>query len=378
MRLLFFFHRCDRTGAELALSHLIHNADRTNIKMAVACGARGTLSKTFPRDVHVFKYWHALSLADRAFQNNKVGPWVANRMFNGIIRTIHERARPDAWYINTIVQPNILALGRELKIPCILHIHEREQMFSHLKPKDIEDLINYPKLIIAASECAADGLRVLGRQDNIEVCYGSINMSGLKTDPRKSDEIRRDLSIPPGAFVWAMSGSRDTNKDPIAFVRIAGELLKKEPNTYFLWIGGADTGYSLYARALAKKFNIDDKIFWVPEQIDDYFDYLNVAAGFVLTSFKESLSMGTLEAAALGKPFVSFNSGGPKEIFRDGMGAIVDSWNVQDMVTAMLQVMRGDLYVNADISRARAAEFDTPIIVKQWERVIQKYIGEER
>ena len=86
--------------------------------------------------------------------------------------------------------------------------------------------------------------------------------------------------------------------------------------------------------------------------------------------------MVTLEAAALGKPFVSFNSGGPKEIFRDGMGAVVDSWNVEDMVTAMLQVMRGDIYLNADISRARASEFDISVTVKQWERIIRKYITE--
>jgi len=371
MKLLFFFHSCGRTGSELALHNLICSADRTKIEMAVACGTRGGLSGTFPSDVSVFNYWHALSLADRAFKSDTLIPWLAHRLLNGIIRLIHSRVRPDAWYVNSLVQPHVLALARKLRIPCILHTHELELMLSPLKSTDIECMINYPKLIIAGSQCAAEILRVLGRRDNIEVCYESIDLRQTKSNPKKSKTIREGLKIPPAAFVWAMSGTRDPNKNPAAFVRIADELLKREPHAYFLWLRGAETGYSLYARALAKTFGIDDKIFWVPEETENYFDYLDLADAFVLTSFKESFSLVTLEAAALGKPFVSFNSGGPKEIFRDGMGAVVDSWNLQDMVAAMLQVMRREIYLNPDVSRVRAREFDVSVIVRQWERIMQ-------
>jgi glycosyltransferase involved in cell wall biosynthesis len=216
-------------------------------------------------------------------------------------------------------------------------------------------------------------MRILGRRDNIEVCCGPIDISGIRIDANKSERIRQDLKIPASAFVWAMSGTRNHNKNPAGFVRIASEILKQEPNTHFLWIGGTDTGESLYAKALAKKFNIDDKISWVSERTEDYFDHLNIADGFVLTSFRESLSMVTLEAAALGKPFVSFNSGGPKEIFRDGMGAVVDSWNIKDMIRRMLQIMRGEIYLDANISRARASEFDVSVIVRQWEEIIRRH-----
>ena len=363
MKLLFFSPYCTQTGSEMVLYHLIQKADRTNIKMAVACGASGVLSKTFPDDVRVFRNY--------SFPNR-----FSYRAFKSYIRLIHRSVRPDAWYINTIMQPNIVAFAREFGIPCILHTHELETMLDFLRPEDIECMINYPKLIIAGSECAAEVMRVLGRRENIEVCYEPIDVSRIKSDPQKSIAIRQSLNIPPDAFVWAMSGTRSPNKSPERFVRIAHELLKQEPNTYFLWLRGVDTGYSMFAKSLAKELNVDDKIFWIPEQTEDYFNYLELAAGFVLTSFRESLSLVTLEAAALGKPFVSFNSGGPKEIFRNGMGAIVESWNDKDMVTAMLGVMHGDTYLNADISRARAREFDIPVIVKRWESIIQKYITE--
>ena len=372
MKLLFFSPRCDRTGAELALFRLICHADRKTIKMAVACGARGELSNRFPRDVAVFNYWHALSFADLAFNNGSRSLWFAHTAFNRILRLIHARARPDAWYINTTVQPSVVALARELRIPCILHTHELGFGSPMLRARDIENMVSYPKLIIAGSTCAADAMRVLGRRDNIEVCSGPIDVSRIRVDPKKSEEIRRDLKVPAGAFVWAMSGTRDHNKNPAGFVRIANELLKQEPNAHFLWIGGTDTGDSLYAKGLARQLHLEDKISWVPERTEDYFDYLNLADGFVLTSIRESLSLVTLEAAALGKPFVSFNSGGPKEIFSNGMGAVVDSWNPEDMINAMLQVMRGKIYLDANISRARAREFDVSVIVSQWERIIRR------
>jgi glycosyltransferase involved in cell wall biosynthesis len=327
----------------------------------------------FPPDVPVFNYWHALSFADRAFQKHSRGLWLTHGLFNGIIRLIHERVRPDAWYINTIVQPGVLALARELGIPCILHTHEFEFALSNLKPGEIEDMISYPKLIIAASQCAAEVFRVLGRRNNIEVCYETVDINQIKSDEEQSLSIRKGLNIPPDAFVWAMSGVRDIRKNPVKFVRIASEILKSEPETHFIWIGGVETGYSQYAGALATSLGTARNITWVSELADDYVHYLNVANGFVMTSSDESLSIVTLEAAALGKPFVSFNSGGPKEIFRDGMGAIVDSWNVEDMAKVMLQVMRGEIYVDGDVSRARAREFDITVIVKQWENILQDY-----
>ena len=73
MKLLFFSPFCGRSGSELALYNLISHADRTNTRMAIACGARGAVSRMFPPDVQVFNFWHALSLVDRAIKNDSRG-----------------------------------------------------------------------------------------------------------------------------------------------------------------------------------------------------------------------------------------------------------------------------------------------------------------
>jgi L-malate glycosyltransferase len=375
MRLLFFSPYCGRTGSELALYHLIRAANNTAVKKAVACGAGGGISNAFPSEVSGYRYWHALSFADQAFEKGSLGLGLANRVFNGHIRFIHNRVRPDAWYINTIVQPKVLALARKLDVPCILHTHEFEFALSVLKSEDIENMISYPKLIIAASQCAADVFHTLGRQQNIEICHEPIVLSQIKSDAERSAAIRRSLGIPDGAFVWSMSGTRDPRKDPLTFARVAASLLKKAAETYFLWIGGADTGYSSYAKALAGELGIQDRVIWVPPRTDDYFDYLNVADGFVLTSLDDTFPIVMLEAAALGKPIVSFNSGGAREFIKNGMGAVINSWNVEDMVEAMLKVMRREMFLNTEVSKTRAGEFDISVIVKKWESILQKCLG---
>jgi hypothetical protein len=200
MRLLFFSHSCARTGSELALHRLICNADRTKTRMAIACGAGGVLAKSFPSDVRVFNYPHALSFGDRVFKNGTPGLKVTNSLFKASIRLIHQRVRPDAWYINTIMQPSVLALALELSVPCVLHTHEFELMLPLLKPGDIELMISYPKLIIAASECAADVMRVLGRGENIQVCYDSIDVGGIKAVAQRTMEIRQRLKTPSALF----------------------------------------------------------------------------------------------------------------------------------------------------------------------------------
>src|SRR5437868_418305 len=177
MKLLFFSPFCGRTGSELALYHLIRGADSKKIEKAVACGGGGELSKAFPKDVPIYRYWHALSFADRAFKENTGRLRFSKSVFNGHIRLIHKKVRPDAWYLNTIVQPKVLALGRELNVPCILHTHEFEFALSLLTPKEIDDLVSYPKLIIAAAQCAADVFKTLGRHGNIEVCPGPVIIS---------------------------------------------------------------------------------------------------------------------------------------------------------------------------------------------------------
>lgn len=375
----------------MVLLRLIRRADRAKVQMALACGRGGELLKTLPADVpavdytsdattsgvstlsrlsrraldsfyyrtHTYLYRHAPTLTRGAGEQN--------------IARIHESFKPDFWYLNTLILPNVLRLARARGVPCVVHSHEMEQILDHLGADDVDNLVRYPQLVIAASQASANVLRRLGRVENLEVLNEPLETGEIRSDPAAARAVRKTLGIGERAFVWMMSGSRDLNKDPALFVEAAGALSKVDDAARFVWLGGADGGYSVFARRLAASLGVADRITWVEARAGDYYDYLNVADGFVLTSRRDTCPLVLLEAAALGKPVVSFDSGGAREIIEPGMGLVVESWNVADLVAAMLKVMRGEARHDAEVSRRRAAAFDTSVIVRRWEEILEAH-----
>jgi glycosyltransferase involved in cell wall biosynthesis len=396
-KVLFFSPNFNRTGSEVVLHGLIQHADRSKLKMGVACGGNGALMQQLPPDIPTFNYAanEIKSARDesgfRRFRRSALTSIVhrthqllyqrplSTDQFTTIednIKQIHESFQPDVWYINTIVQPRVLRAACVMGIPCILHTHELEEMLTFLTVADADTLINYPKLVIASSESSASVIRGLGRDQDIEVVYASMEIDRIKSNPERARAIRKELNIGDDVFVWVMAGALDVNKNPVVFAKIAEEILKTGQRAHFLWLGGAgiESGYSVFARKMPERLNIAKNLSWIIPHEGNYYDYLSVANGLVLTSRQESLSLVAVEVAALGKPIVSFNSGGPRELLKDGMGVIVESWNVSDIVRAMLQVMRGEIDLNAKVSRERAEQFDVSLQVRRWESLIQKYL----
>lgn len=378
MKILFFTQNLARTGSEVALYNLIDNANRQEIEMAVAAGAEGELLKKLPADVPYSIYGNAeptslLRRAGRRAQRLITGnteEWLAEyaRDFEGYI-----------WYINTIVQPYVLRQARKFGVECVVHSHELEQMLWSLSEDEVCDLIEYPRLVLANSQSSRDVLRRLGREEALEVCYEPVELRQVIADQNKTMTIRAQLGIPAETFVWTTAGSIDPNKNPLLFIELAQELSRRGHQVHFLWLGGgAGKGYKQFVEATVQSLNLGGTISFVGAKGDDYYDYLNVADGFVVTSLRESFSIVTVEAAHLGKVVVAFNCGGVKEIIGDGMGVVIDSWNRADLIAAMESAMRGELDFDPAAARARVLRFDAPVLVRRWEKIMHNHFSHSR
>lgn len=373
MRILFFMLTAARTGSEVALHNYIWHAAARGWEMGVACEVDGDLLRRMPPGVPTFTYGHGTrGTARRVYEG------VRRRVAGGedlqSVSAIHRKFRPDAWYVNTCGQPLIVAQARRNRIPLVLHTHELEQMLGRVTEADARAMVEAPALVVACSEAARDVFRTLGRESAIEVCYENIDPRKIVWSDERSREIRRRLKIGEGTFVWAMSGTLDPNKNPTRFAEIAAEMLRAGLDVHFLWLGAGGSGYGLYAERRAEELGVAGKVSWLGERDADYYDHLNVADGFVLTSFKESFSIVSVEAAYLGKPVVAFNCGGVREIIRDGMGVVVDSWNNSDLIATMASVMRGEIGFDAAAARERVKEFDIEVQGPRWERVVSDHL----
>lgn len=397
MRLLIFLLHGGRSGSEVLLYNLIRHADRRKITMAVACAHEGALLKDLPADVPVFVHSHL-----RVVEHARNGAGGARRLYNRALNSIYHRAyrqlyekspaplaqtteekitrihetfEPDAWYVNTLAQPDVLRLARAMNVPVVLHSHELEHMLWPMPPEDVDNIVNYPALVIASSEAAANVLRALGRTDNLEVCHESIEVAQVRSDEEAAREVRKRLGIGEDQFVWLMSGALEPNKNPALFIDLAREFSAVAPEAHLLWLGGWETGYSMFVKGKARLAGINERVSWVHARTQDYYDYLNAADGFVLTSTRDCFPLVMIEAAALGKPIVSFDSGGVREFVTPGVGLVVASWNAADLARACVRTMNGQIGFDPLAAKRRAAEFDVGARVKRWESLLEGYLS---
>jgi len=103
---------------------------------------------------------------------------------------------------------------------------------------------------------------------------------------------------------------------------------------------------------------------------EDYYNYLALADGLVLTSREDPFPLIMIEAAALGMPIAAFNSGGVKEFVKEGMGIVIDSNNTEDLVLAMNKIMRQEVKLDNAISVSRANDFDVKVQVQSWQELL--------
>ena len=100
-----------------------------------------------------------------------------------------------------------------------------------------------------------------------------------------------------------------------------------------------------------------------------YYDYLNIANGFVLTAKEDPFPLVMIEAAYLEKPIVGYNSGGISEFVQEGMGKSVDSFKPKDLAEAMNQVQHKTLKIDKEKLKNRAMTFDIQNQISQWDSI---------
>lgn len=373
MRILFFMPLAGRTGSEVALFNLILRAAARGWEVGVACPTRGELLGELPPRVPVYvrEEWGTLRRV-YASARRRLGD-----SGDKFLTWAHAEFRPEVWYVNTIIQPGVIREAEAAGVPCVLHVHELEQIFDRVAPDAAEAMMRYPRLVVACSETAREVCRVMGREGALEVCYETIDPRQINWTEEGARRVRASLGAGPQTFVWAMTGTLDPNKNPLRFAECAAALAAEGEDVRFLWAGKSEMAYGLYVRRKVEEMGLDGRVHFVGERTHDYYDHLAAADGLCVTSFKESFSLAAAEAAHLGKPVVSFNCGGVAEIVREGMGVVIDSWNTSDLVSAMRAVMRGEVGFDAARSRERVREFYVDVQGARWENFLRQHFGGE-
>ena len=369
-RILFFTPFGGKTGSEKLLWYTLHHFDRSLFQAALYCEQNGILADELPNDVPFYTsafegtrskklYVKALNALGRSVYENKVAE-------------IHRQFGADTWYLNTVMMTPMTKFARKRGVKLIFHVHELESLLESTTSQEFQETLEYADLVIANSLAVQEMLRDMGAK-NVELCYPFVDLAAIKIHPERRAEIRKKHQIPADAFVWAMSGSPIFKKGVDIFPQIAREL--QHLNYHFVWLGSIKEPSALnyLAEQRVKIGGLSNVSFLKPSSAD-YYDYLNMADGFMLTSREEPFGMVLVEAAHLGKPIVAFDAGGPAEFVGNELGIMVSRQNVSEMVAALQRVASGQMKFDPAVAQSRAAEFDAKVQIKNWERIVSQYL----
>ncbi len=350
-----------RTGSEMMIGYLLNRYDRKRFQMALCTLQPGELLNDIPTDVPTFTAPSHFSVIQKL--QNKFG----ENPILSYLKKVQKEFRADVWYLNTLVPSFLLPLAQQLGVKVVTHFHELPMEYLALKADVFRTIITQSNLIIGCSEIVCQRIREAGGQ-RIELCHSLIDQSRVQVNPARVQELKAALQIQPGEFTWVMSGQTTYRKGFDLLPDFATEL--QGTHARIIWLGQLlDDGLVEYTQQKLKH-NTGIRVDVMGIQREDYYAYLSLADGFLLTSREDPFPLVMIEAATLGKPIVAFPSGGVTEFVEEGMGEVTNSWNVRDVVASMKKVMHKELNLNPEVSKKRAEQFDVSAIVSRWETLM--------
>ena len=358
---LFITPTGGRTGSEMLLLYLLKRLSG-KIKTAIYTRQNGELFANY-------------STADQTFVNTSKRGFLY-KIYEGIYYKIfkitpeekklidlQKQIKADRWYLNTLTMPQFAKLAVKLQVPYDLHVHELVSIYDEIRYDEFKFMFDNADRIICCSSIVEKRVKEMGYQNTL-LLHSFIDTQTIQLKS-STESIRRNLNIPTDAFVWIMSGSMNLRKgyDTVC------DLFEFLPaNTYIAWLGSVkQTGVLHYIRQRTKleKLNFIE----IGEKSDEYYDYLNIADGFVLTAKEDPFPLVMMEAAYLGKPIVGYNSGGISEFIQEGMGKSIDSFNPKDLTEAMISVQNKTLIIDKEKLKNRALEFDIQNQISKWDSI---------
>jgi len=366
-KILFFTPYGGRTGSEMLLWNIFKNLNFDKFEVAVYSDKIGSLKDELPANIPY--YTSPFNTSGLSLFFRKLLTKSGYSVYEKNIIKIHQQFKPDYWYLNTNHSAHFSKLAQKLSVKFISHISEMPYLlYESVLATDIQAMLK-AEMTICVSETGRQSFEIMGA-DTVKVLYPSIDLKSIIPSESNKSVLKTKLNISPDAYIWAMSGSLIYRKGIDYVPKIIRLMKQKNKSCYFIWMGGGTTNAAEYYFRKELAYYQCDNIILTGALETEYYDYFDLADAFLLPSHEETFGMVNVEAAYLGKPIITFNSGGVTEIIREGMGKVVESWNVEDLVEAMIDLMEGRISVNKEILRQRALDFDAPKMYLDWETLM--------
>jgi glycosyltransferase involved in cell wall biosynthesis len=179
--------------------------------------------------------------------------------------------------------------------------------------------------VLTPSRAVATAQHALWPHRATRVAYPGIDVDALTGAARNGNGPLAELSVPAGAPVVGLVARLQRWKGIHVLVAALPELLRLHPEARLVVVGGdhpLEPGYRGELEALAARLGVADRVHMAGYQADAG-RWMREFDVVVHASDNEPFGLVILEAMALGKPLVAGARGGPAEIVRDGVEAVL-------------------------------------------------------
>jgi D-inositol-3-phosphate glycosyltransferase len=202
--------------------------------------------------------------------------------------------------------------------------------------------------LIANTEQEAEQLVRLYGADPSRVAVAHPGVDLETFSPGDQAAARARLGLPPHAPVLLFAGRIQPLKAPDLLLRLAAELLRRDPERYrdlVVVVVGGPSGTGLaephHLTRLARQLGIAERTRFVkPVRQGELAEWFRAADIAVMPSYNESFGLVAVEAQACGTPVVAAKVGGLVTAVRDGeSGFLVQGHDPADYATACARLL---------------------------------------
>ena len=308
--------------------------------------------------------------------------------------TRHLRGRNiDLVYANTVAVADEAAAAAQLGLPVLWQIHELPYCINAIEGGHAFRRANHlARGFVAVSEGVKRGLVSANGvpAEKISVIHGFVppGKNGALDLPASRAAARKELNLPPDAFVAGMCGSVCWHKGVDWFIAVARELAVEfaDRKIHLLWIGAAESELILsqvnHELRLAR---LTERVQFIGVRADSR-PYLAALDAFLLSSREDSFPLVMLEAASLGLPLVCFaDSGGGPEFVGTDAGIVVDYADTRAAARALVKLseqpeLRQRLGASArqKVLSGHTIEIQAPKILRLLEQLCGRPVANEK
>jgi glycosyltransferase involved in cell wall biosynthesis len=254
-----------------------------------------------------------------------------------------------------MVMPIIVDIAIKNNIKFAVHFHELLSQYNYISAVNLHKAIEYSSFTVGCCDAVCESLKILGSKKVLKQ-YECIYTNIIKVNEHRKNELRLLNHFPEDSKIIVMSGQRIDRKGYDIFIEVARRL--KDEKYYFIWLGAKkNSGYEYFLDKFIEHYNLKNLLITHPSK-EDYYDYLNLADVFFLSSREDPFPLVMLEANFLNKYIISLDSGGAKEFIDTSKGHIVNSLDIENIVVEIISYLRNDSKEKKSILNRATKDFD--------------------